>query len=125
MLGADVVVSELQCFAQRQLENLLGPRRERDVPARRLLPLPNDLFDLLADSLERDSEGLHGFCSHAFALVDQPEQYVLSADVVVVEHPGFFLGQDDNTTGAVGKPFEHLAHSPYRGRRGSVDSACS
>ena len=31
VLGADVVVAELQRLAQRQLEDLLGPRRERDV----------------------------------------------------------------------------------------------
>jgi hypothetical protein len=31
VLGADVVVTELQRFTQRQLENLLGPRCERDV----------------------------------------------------------------------------------------------
>jgi hypothetical protein len=32
---------------------------------------------------------------------------VLGADVVVVEHPGFFLSQDDNPAGAIGKSFEH------------------
>ena len=31
VLGADVVVAELQRLAQRQLEDLLGPRGERDV----------------------------------------------------------------------------------------------
>ena len=31
VLGADVVVAELQRLAQAQLEDLLGPRRERDV----------------------------------------------------------------------------------------------
>ena len=33
VLGADVVVVQLQRLAQRQLEHLLGPRGERDVPA--------------------------------------------------------------------------------------------
>jgi hypothetical protein len=32
---------------------------------------------------------------------------VLGADVVVVEHPGFFLSQDDDSAGTVGKSFEH------------------
>ena len=31
VLGADVVVAELQRLAQRQLEHLLGPRGEGDV----------------------------------------------------------------------------------------------
>ena len=47
VLGADVVVAELQRLAQRQLEHLLRARRERDVPGRRLLALADDLLDLL------------------------------------------------------------------------------
>src|SRR4029079_399933 len=35
VLGADVVVAELQRFAQRQLEHLLGAGGEGDVPGRR------------------------------------------------------------------------------------------
>ena len=38
VLGTDVVVAELQRFPQRQLEDLLGARRERDVPAGRAEP---------------------------------------------------------------------------------------
>jgi hypothetical protein len=38
VLGADVVVAQLQRLAQRQFQNLLGARGERDVPGRRLLP---------------------------------------------------------------------------------------
>ncbi|ALM40745.1 hypothetical protein SFR_4130 [Streptomyces sp. FR-008] len=32
---------------------------------------------------------------------------MLGADVVVVEHPGFFLSQDDNPPRTVGEPLEH------------------
>ena len=112
VLGADVVVAELQRLAQRQLEHLLGPRRERDVPARRLLTLADDLLDLLAHSLEGDAEALQGLRGHAFALVDQAEQDVLGADVVVIEHPGLFLGQDDHASGSVGEPLEHSRSLP-------------
>jgi hypothetical protein len=38
--------------------------------------------------------------------VDQPEQDVLGADVVVIEQSCFFLRQDDNTTGPIGESFE-------------------
>ena len=107
VLGADVVVAELQRLAQRQLEDLLRPRRERDVAARGLLALADDLLDLLADRLERDAERLERLGGDAFALVDQAEQDVLGADVVVVEHPGFFLSQDDDPPRAVGEPLEH------------------
>ena len=107
VLRADVVVAELQRLAQRQLQHLLGPRRERDVPARRLLALADDLLDLLADALEGDAEALQGLRGDALTLVDQAEQDVLGADVVVVEHPGLFLGQDDNPSRSVGEPLEH------------------
>ena len=111
VLGADVVVAELQGLAQRQLEDLLGPRGEGDVPGRRLLALADDLLDLLADGLERDAERLQRLGGDALTLVDQAEQDVLGADVVVVEHPGLFLGQDDNPPRAVGEPLEHLVRS--------------
>jgi hypothetical protein len=109
VLGADVVVAELQRLAQRQLEHLLRPGGEGDVAGGGLLPLTDDLLDLAAHCLQRDAEGLECFGSHSFTLVDQPEQDVLGADVVVVEHPGLFLGQDDHTAGSVGKPLEHFA----------------
>ena len=51
VLGADVVVAELERFAQRQLEHLLGSRRERDVTAGSLGALPDDLDDLGANRL--------------------------------------------------------------------------
>ena len=58
VLGADVVVAELQRLAQRQLEHLLGSRGERDVARRRRAALADDLFDLVAHGLERDAEAL-------------------------------------------------------------------
>ena len=111
VLGADVVVPQLQRLAQRQLEHLLGPGRERNVPARRLLALPDDLLDLLAHGVQGDPERLQRLGGDAFTLVDQAEQDVLGPDVVVVQHPGLLLGQDDDTAGAVGEPLEHLRSS--------------
>src|SRR5215469_12365933 len=56
VLGADVVVAELQRLAQRQLQDLLGPGSERDVSRRCLLPLADDLLDLLPYRLEADPQ---------------------------------------------------------------------
>ncbi len=109
VLGADVVVAELQRLAQRQLEHLLGARRERDVAARRLLALTDDLLDLGAHGLQRDAEALEGLGGDALTLVDEAEQDVLGADVVVAEHAGFFLRQHDHPTGPVCEPLEHVA----------------
>jgi hypothetical protein len=113
VLGADVVVAELQRLAQAQLQDLLRARGERDVAARGLLAVPDDLLDLLADGLQRDAEGLQRLRGDALTLVDQAEQDVLGADVVVVEHPGLFLGQDHNPPRAVGESLEHVLHSSH------------
>ena len=115
VLGADVVVAELQRLAQRQLEHLLGPRGERDVPGRRRAALADDLLDLAAHGLERDAEALERLGGDAFALVDQPEQDVLGADVGVVEQARFLLGEDHDPAGPVGEAFEHVR--PFHERR--------
>ena len=106
VLGADVVVAELQRLAERELEDLLGAGGERDVAARRGAALADDLLDLAADGLERDAEGLEGLRGDALALVDETEQDVLGADVVVVEEAGLLLRQDHDSTGPVGETFE-------------------
>src|SRR5439155_4056327 len=58
VLGADVVVAEAERLAQRQLENLLRARRERDLARRDLLARPDDPDHLGADALDRDVERL-------------------------------------------------------------------
>ena len=78
------------------------------MAGRGLLALADDLLHLLADALQRDAEALQGLSGDTLTLVDQAQEDVLGADVVVVEHPGFFLGQDDNPPRSVGEPFEHL-----------------
>jgi hypothetical protein len=56
VLGADVVVPQAERLPQRQLEHLLGTRRERDLAARDLLTGANDPHDLGADALDGDVE---------------------------------------------------------------------
>ena len=111
VLGADVVVAELQRLAQRQLQHLLGARRERDVARRGLLALADDLLDLGAHGLQRDAERLERLGRDTLTLVDQTQEDVLGADVVVVEHPCLFLGKDDHATGSVRESLEHVHSS--------------
>jgi hypothetical protein len=108
VLRTDVVVPELQRFAQAQLENLLRTGREGDVAGRLLLTLADNVLDLLAHCVERDVERLQSLGCDALTLVDEAEQNVLRADVVVVEHLGLFLGQNDDSTCSVGKSFKHV-----------------
>ncbi len=108
VLGADVGMTELQRLAQRQLEHLLGPRGERDVPGRRVLAAADDLLDGLPDRNQADPHRLERPGRDALALMDQAEQDVLGADVVVVQQPGFFLRKDHDAPRPVGKSLEHL-----------------
>src|SRR5919198_1168555 len=85
VLGADVVVTELERLTKGQLEDLLRPRREGDVAGRAGATLPDDLLHLSPYGLERDAQRLERLGRHTFPLVDQPEEDVLRADVVVVE----------------------------------------
>jgi hypothetical protein len=55
VLGADVVVAQLQRLTQRQLKDLLGAGSKRDMAGRCLLALADDLLDLLADRLQADA----------------------------------------------------------------------
>ncbi len=74
-----------------------------------LLALADDLGDLGADAVERDPpQRLQGLRGDALTLVDESEQDVLGADVVVVEHPCLFLSKDDHPTGSVGESLEHV-----------------
>jgi hypothetical protein len=45
--------------------------------------------------------------------VDKTKEDVLSPDVVVVEEPRLFLGENNNSSSPVGEPFKHLA-SPHK-----------
>jgi hypothetical protein len=54
VLGADVVVAQRQGLAQRELEDLLGARRKRDLARRHLVALADDPRDLGAHFLDRD-----------------------------------------------------------------------
>ena len=84
---------------------------ERDVAGGRLGALSDDLDDLVAHGFEVDPEALQPTCGDPFTLMDEAEQYVLGADVVVVEEAGLFLSQDDYAAGPVREPLEH-AFSP-------------
>src|ERR1051326_5885663 len=77
------------------------------MPGRRLLALADDLLDLLPDRVQADPQRLQRLGRYTFTLMDEAEQDVLGADVVVIEHPGFFLRQDNHPPRPVGKPLKH------------------
>ena len=67
---------------------------------------PDDLLDLVPDSLERDVERLQGFSGITGAPVGQAEQDVLRADVVVVQEPRLILGEHEGASRFVGESLE-------------------
>ena len=72
-----------------------------------LLALADDLLNLLADCFQRNPQGFEGFGSNAFAFMNQSKQNVFGADVIMVEHAGFFLSQHNNPSGPIGKALKH------------------
>ena len=65
MFGTDVVVAKLQSFAQGELKDLLGSRREGDVAGGGLLARTDDVLDLLTRSVQRDGKTFRmvAFCA--------------------------------------------------------------
>ncbi len=106
VLGADVVVAERERLAQRQLEDLLGARRERDLAGGDLLAGTDDAHDLRAHPFDGDVEGLEHAGGQSLLLAEQAEQDVLGADVVVLESPRLLLGEDDDLAGSLGESLE-------------------
>ena len=108
VLGADVVVAELQRLSQRELEDLLRPRRERRRAGRGRPGGTDRLLDLLAYGLERDAEGLERLRGESLALVDEAEQDVLGPDEAVVQKARFLLSQDQHPACPIGESLEQL-----------------
>ena len=107
VLGADVVVAEGERLAQRQLEHLLGARRERDLAGGDLLTGADDAHDLGAHALDGDVEALEDAGREALLLAQEAEQDVLGPDVVVLQRPRLLLGEDDHLTGSLCESLEH------------------
>ena len=120
MLGADVVVPERERLAQRQLEDLLGPRGEGNLARGHLVALADDAGHLGANLLHRDVERLEHTRRETFFLAQQTEQDVLGTDVVVLERARLVLREYDDLAGTLGEPFEHL-EPLFRRRSGASD----
>ena len=107
MLRPDVVVPEGESLAQRELEDFLRARRERNLAGRDLIALPDDAGNLRPHLLDRDVEALEHARRKTFLFAEKPEENVLRPDVVVLERASLILRQDDNLSCSLGKPLEH------------------
>ena len=110
VLGADVVVVQVAGLFHRVLDDLLGPRRLRQLAHRDHVGAALDeLLDFEADLAQIDVEVLQHVGRHAAAFLDQAQQDVLGADVFVVEPLRLLIGQLHDLAGTVGKSFVHVA----------------
>ena len=112
VLGADVVVTERECFAQCELQHLLGARRERDLTRRHLVALTDDAGDLGAHLLHGDVERLEDARGETLFLPEEAEEDVLRPDVVVLERACLVLGEDDDLSGPFCESLEHCSLDP-------------
>jgi hypothetical protein len=110
VLRADVALLHLERFPQRELEDLLGPGRERDV-ADGAAPLASsdDRLDVAADPAQPDAEEAQRPPRRAVRFAEKTEEDVLGADVRVVQPASLLLREDDGGSGRGREPFEHDA----------------
>jgi len=112
VLGAYVVVAELQGFPEREFEHLLRARGERRLGAGSLFAVADDALDLLAHLIEGDVKGGERLGGHALVLAEEAEEQVLGAYVVVVEVAGFVLREHHDLTRPLRESFEHQRDPP-------------
>jgi transporter family-2 protein len=113
VLGVDVLVSERYRLAERQLEHLLRPRRERHLPSCYVPALANRARHLGPDLHDGETEALEHPGRQTFFLAQEPKQQVLGSDVVVAEGAGLFLGENHHLAGWLGEAFEHRPHDSH------------
>ena len=108
MLRADVIVVERAGFVDGELEHLLRAGREGELAdgddVRRGL---DELLDFEADFFKIHLEVFEHVGRNARAFLDEAEQDVFGADVIVVETLGLLPGEAHDFTGAIGEAVKH------------------
>ncbi len=108
VLGADVIVAQLEGFTKRQLHYLLGARGKGRGTRRRSPGWPDRLFYLHPHRLKVDTERSQRLGRHVVALTDKAKKEVLGTDEVVVQQARFLLGQHQHPASIISEAFEHL-----------------
>jgi hypothetical protein len=117
MPGSDVWVPQRQRFAQRQLQHLLGPRRERDHRPGALSTQRHDLHHPFTCSIGRHPQRAQRPTGIAVGVGEQAQQLMLGLDTSVPELSGYFLRIDHHLAGGLCEPFEHEPQASHRAER--------
>ncbi len=109
VLGADVGMVERLGFLAGERQDFLDARSVGNVADHLGLGTGADLFlDLHADGFQIEPHFLEDVDRHALAELDQAEQQVLGADVIVVEPVGLLAGQCQYLLSSRSKIIHHL-----------------
>ena len=110
VLGPDVVVQQPIGFFGRKLQHPLGFGAERDLDrGRDLLAEYRPAFDFLADVFEGEMRPREDPAGEPLALANQAQQEVLGLNRDAAELTGLVSGEEENSPGPFGVPFEHPA----------------
>ena len=101
VLGADVVVVEAPRLVDRELDDLLCPRRQADLAHDHGLAAADDELDRRAHLGQLHAHVAQDPSGDAVTLTHQTQKQVLGSDVVVVETLGLLLGQRQHLPGAL------------------------
>src|SRR5438067_1140079 len=108
MLCTYVMVAKAASLVDRQLNDLLGARREPNLADDHAIATADDELDGAANLVQLDAEIAQYLGGHTLALAHKAEQQVFSADVVVVEALSFFLCEHEHLAGSLGKFVETI-----------------
>jgi hypothetical protein len=108
MLGADGVVPRCSASRCESSSTFFARGVNANVADRRpAATLGDDLVDLGPHILQFDAERCERSCPYTVALVQQPEEQMLSPDVAVAQQSRFFRREHHDPTGTISESFKH------------------
>jgi hypothetical protein len=112
VFSTDVVVTESLRLVDRELDHVLGARRQSHLARDGATLSPNDELDRHPDLRELDAHVLEHPAGDTLALADEGEQQVLGTDGVVVEPLSLVLSQCQDLS----RPVRELVEAIHVGR---------
>src|SRR3954470_1048880 len=111
MLRADVVMKQPVGLFSRKLQDPLGFGAERDLHrCGDLFPEHGPAFNFLADVFEGEMRSRENSAGESLAFTNQAQQEVLGFNRDAAELAGLVTGEEENSPGPFGVPFEHPAY---------------
>ncbi len=114
MLGADVIVIKPPCLVYSELDNPLRSGGKPNLSGNSSFPSPNNIFHSAAHLIEFHPEVGKHLGGDALTLQNQTEQYMLRANIVMVEALSFLLRQSEHLARSLGKLLKSTRHLPLQ-----------